>query len=121
MQGSGGRMAAGALVPEEHHVRAVREGRRQQGRRRRQVLAGSRRRRRVREGEPGRRAVPAQGGPQDVQELPGAVQGSREDVQLLHHWYLLPHLSTQHIIMHEFIFFIKFTKLKEYQTNIQSL
>ena len=88
LQGSGGGMATGPVVPEEHHVRAVRQGRRRQ-QRRRQVLAGggSWRWCGVREGELGRRAVPAQGGPQDVQELPGAVQGAREDVQLLHHWY----------------------------------
>lgn len=93
LQSSGGGMATGPVVPEEHHVGAVRQGRRRQ-QRRRQVLAGgggssSSWRCRVREGELGRRAIPAQGGPQDVQELPGAVQGAREDVQLLHHWYTL--------------------------------
>lgn len=85
LQGSGGGMATGPVVPEEHHVRAVRQGRRR--RQRRQVLAGGRRRCRVREGELGRRALPAQSGPQDVQELPAAVQGAREHVQLLHHRY----------------------------------
>ena len=81
-QGTGGGLAARPVVPQEHPGRPIPEKwRRRQGQRRQDVTG-------VREGEHGRRAVPAQGGPEDVRELPGAVQGAPEDVQLLHHRYV---------------------------------
>ena len=71
IQGAGGGVASGPVVPEEHPGGEVVAG------------GGSC----VRQGEHGRRALPAQGGPQHVQDLPGPLQGPREDVQLLHHRY----------------------------------
>ena len=40
----------------------------------------------VREGEHGWRALPQEGGHQDVLQLRGPLPGAREDVQLLHRW-----------------------------------
>jgi hypothetical protein len=82
MQGTGGGLAARPVVPQEHPGRPVPERRRR--RRRRQVVGAAG----VCEGEHGRRAVPAQGGPEDVWELPGTVQGAPEHVQLFHHRYV---------------------------------
>ena len=84
LQGSGGGMATGPVVPQEHPGRPVPERQRRRRRRRQVDVAAG-----VGEGEHGRRAVPAQGGAEDVRQLPGAVQGAPEDVQLLHHRYVL--------------------------------
>lgn len=69
-QGAGGGVAAGPVVPEEHPAGG-------------EVVffvSGG-----IREGQHGRRAVPAQGGPQHVQDLPGPLHGPPQDVQLIHH------------------------------------
>jgi hypothetical protein len=81
VQGAGGGMAARAELPEEHPRR---ERLQEQG-------AGGGGRRvcgpaHVREGEHGWRALPQEGGHQDVLQLRGPLRGAREDVQLLHRW-----------------------------------
>uniref|UniRef100_A0A453JRG6 Auxin-responsive protein n=1 Tax=Aegilops tauschii subsp. strangulata TaxID=200361 RepID=A0A453JRG6_AEGTS len=58
--GAGGGVASGPVVPEEHPGGEV-------------VAGGGGG---VRQGEHGRRALPAQGGPQHVQDLPGPLQGN---------------------------------------------
>jgi len=69
-------LATRPIVPQEHHVRPIREG--EQG--------GVRQSGHLRQGQHGRRPVPSQGRPQDVPQLPGALPSTGEDVQLLHHW-----------------------------------
>lgn len=80
-QGTGGRMATNPQLQEEHHGDEPACSERQ---RRRRGEAGSGIRLPLCQGEHGWCSLPQEGGPQDVQELQGALFGSGEDVQLLY-------------------------------------